>query len=988
MSNRNYNASLITQLKSQRAASATVHQLGMFQRTSTDSSTMLSIRQGQITQYLQGRGCVNVYPGCPCTTASGQPISLPGEVSGITYTLGSIIVSWIPPTRGDGPFTYVVTPYKNGIIQSPIRTGNTFYRFTDLDEGQSYTFSVCAVNAAGSGNTTVAPTSMFAPPSGLSAVLSPSALVDSPDPSMSYILQTSLDILLSYLAAANLGPTRGSRLLYLWAATVAGAWNWVDPAVHLQNTHDGWNWSQKAPVVLSSTDALVWLCGVMDYITPYFVPGAYRSPYPCSAERAQSVKQRAAWDTWSAAWYAWYQSRQADGNSAATTTQPTSSANWGQTLVVDGVTVNPIAGYPQPQQWTKLQVQGRTQGYLTYNWDDVRSTGLTEGQEATVQAAVQPATGAARDTEIDQVRTMAANLTDDQKMIAEFWAGGPGTVAPPAMMVWLWKEYTRALCLQRAITCNTMIYSLLDLAIHLFEGGRVTWRLKKAWIESRPIQEIRRRYAGQQIVSWNGTVDGAQWVPYQAANFVTPPFADFPSGHSHFSKAFSLTMSRWFGPTIQANPVVYDSLNMMSPMFRGVAPATRLFGTFICPTGASEVQPGVVPAAPITLTFSTWEAMATSSGMSRLYGGIHALTAHQASQTVATLVDGYLQTSWGISTSPLHLTVFPEVLPLPQADPVQTQTDTQTTTNPVQTQTQTVPVQTDTQTSTTTSTTTDSVQTQTQTQTTTTTVMDPVQTQTVTTPYLIQVNYLSDKPDATVQQYVQQAVQIIQSLIAQSHGLRLPQVSTEYDMVIDMDLQSLASGVLATATPTVVNTSAAYPMPVRQRVTLNRNATGLQAQANFNGSTVPQLLPVLVHEMLHGLGIGSIALQGIDVGWDRFLDATKTWYTGPAAVAAYRTIVGTAVQRIPVENSFGSGTAYSHWEEGLTGTFQKEKRMYDYGTGPIYHPALPSELMTGVAGPAFYLTDVTVGALKDYGYVVNESSPNIVPYPAGLIESA
>jgi hypothetical protein len=41
--------------------------------------------------------------------------------------------------------------------------------------------------------------------------------------------------------------------------------------------------------------------------------------------------------------------RQSDGSSAALTTMPTGSANWNQTIVVDGVTVNNIAGFPAPQ---------------------------------------------------------------------------------------------------------------------------------------------------------------------------------------------------------------------------------------------------------------------------------------------------------------------------------------------------------------------------------------------------------------------------------------------------------------------------------------------------------------------------------------------------------------------------------------------------------------------------------------------------------------
>jgi hypothetical protein len=381
----------------------------------------------------------------------------------------------------------------------------------------------------------------------------------------------------------------------------------------------------------------------MDYLNPLIVPGTYRSIYNCPADVVARVRAQGEWDTWAAQWQTWYNYRSADGSVAASTELPTDSANWNQTLVVDGVTVNNIAAYPQPQQWTRLTVQGKKQGYLTYNWDNVLSSCLTESDEVDIQDSVAPATGEARNVEIDEVKTIAANLSDMEKTIAEFWAGGPGTVAPPQMCIWLWKEYMRS---KADITPAALMFSLQDLGIHMFEGGRVTWRLKSAHMEDRPIQEIRRRYTGQMIQSWNGTIDGAQWIPYQTANFVTPPFADFPSGHSHFSKGFALTMNKWFGNNIVKNTVFYDLETLFCPMLK--TNQTANYGDFMVNPGTSTVEPGVVPRNQVTLSFNTWDEMANSAGMSRLYGGIHAIAAHSNSQTVAMEVDGYINSTWNI----------------------------------------------------------------------------------------------------------------------------------------------------------------------------------------------------------------------------------------------------------------------------------------------------------------------------------------------------
>lgn len=614
-----------------------------------DSSIMAYVKTGGMTEYTRYPTCVGISPGCPCTvvnaSVSEPPYvpAIPGQVTGIVFTVGSVVLSWNAPV-GDGPFTYRVTPYLNGVALASVTTLERTYRFTNLEEWEPYTFTVCALNKSGDGPNQVTPY-FITPPNNLSLIMSGVTAPLNPLSSLKYIINTGLDYVLQYIAAVNLGPTKGSRFMYLWITSVIGAWNWVASDSRITGTHDAWNWDTKASQPLTDNDRVIWLTCVMDYLNPLLVPGTYHSIYNCSADIVTRIKDQGEWNRWVSAWQTWYNYRMNDGSAAASTQLPTDSANWNNTLIVDGVTVNDIAAYPQPQQWTRLTVQGKKQGYLTYNWDNVLSTCLTESDEVDIQNSVAPATGAARDVEIDEVKTIAANLTDYEKTVAEFWAGGPGTVAPPQMCIWLWKEYMRS---QDTMTPATLMFSLQDLGIHLFEGGRVTWRLKKMHMEDRPIQEIRRRYTGQAIQSWNGTMDGSQWIPYQTANFVTPPFADFPSGHSHFSKAFALTMNKWFGSNIVKNMVYYDLETLFCPMFKSNQKA--YYGDFMVNPGTSTVEPGVAPRSNITLSFHTWDEMANSAGMSRLYGGIHALSAHNNSQTVAMEVDGYINSTWNIRT--------------------------------------------------------------------------------------------------------------------------------------------------------------------------------------------------------------------------------------------------------------------------------------------------------------------------------------------------
>ena len=655
---RIYDSSFLTQRRGEKAAAGafysqvtngpSVRNLGFPPMLGIkDSSILYSVKQGSMTEYARLPGCIQIDPGCPCATLNASvsippyvPL-VPGLVPGIVFTVGSIILTWQAPT-GEGPFTYQITPYLGSTALSMVSTNELTYRFTNLQSFSYYTFQICAKNDTGMGPVlTVGP--YMAPPEDLGVILQGQQAPFDIGPSMNYVMNAGLNQVLQYCASINLGPTLASRVMYLWVASVVQAWNWVSSETRVTGTIDQWNWDLNGGI-LNECDSVIWICKVIDHVTPILIP-SYVPIYQYSESNVTRVKTSGQWDNWLSNWNVWYGYRQQDGYVAATTTMPASSANWNNTIVVDGVTVNNIAGYPQPQQWTRLTVNGKMQKYLTYTWDSVLSTCMTELNEMDIQNTVTPVTGSARDLEIDSVLNTTANLTDVQKVYAEFWAGSSaGSISPPFMGIWLWKEYVRSI----GVNCETLMFSLLDLSIHMFEVGRVVWRLKAAYLQDRPIQEIRRRFAGQPIQSWNGLIDGAQWTPYQKDNFVTPPFADFSSGHSGFMKSFALTMNKWFGSSIIKNTITYDRLPLMCPLFTNGQ--TDAFGDFIVPSQSSLIQSSV-PALPVTLSFQVWEDIANQAGMSRIYGGIHTLNAHTASQTVAVQVDGFINSTWNIATA-------------------------------------------------------------------------------------------------------------------------------------------------------------------------------------------------------------------------------------------------------------------------------------------------------------------------------------------------
>ena len=321
--------------------------------------------------------------------------------------------------------------------------------------------------------------------------------------------------------------------------------------------------------------------------------------------------------------------------------------------------------------------------YYTRTWENVRSVVLTTANDTAAKTAaapffpgpntpppIPPTTNTAqRQAELDDVVYKTGLLgipgvfSDTEKIKAEFWAGGPNTITPPGQFMWLWRQHALAFSIsqQNAYGYGALFYSGLDLAIHLFEMGRVAWGLKLQYVQARPIQDIRRNYATTDISGWRTTLDpgtgqllpaadisGNVWLPYQAANFVTPPFPDFVSGHSSYSEVFALVMAGWYGATIPLSPPTNATdLPLFSPIFHGAQ--AMPFGVFQVSPGASEIQPGVVPQAPVTLSFATYQEMAISAGYSRQWGGIHALSAHTGGRAAAQSVHAAIQAD-------LHLT--------------------------------------------------------------------------------------------------------------------------------------------------------------------------------------------------------------------------------------------------------------------------------------------------------------------------------------------
>lgn len=161
------------------------------------------------------------------------------------------------------------------------------------------------------------------------------------------------------------------------------------------------------------------------------------------------------------------------------------------------------------------------------------------------------------------------------------------------------------------------------------------------------------------------------------------------------------------------------------------------------------------------------------------------------------------------------------------------------------------------------------------------------------------------------------------------------------DLKITATITSIdgAGGILGSASPSTLRGGTLLP------ITGSMQFDSADVASMISNST---LLRVIMHEMAHVLGIGS--LWG--AGYGSFVVAGSGNYTGAQALAQYAIVVGGSPASVPVETGGGAGTADAHWAENI----------------------FTDELMTGFATGAMHLSAVTVGALEDLGYTVNYSA--------------
>lgn len=205
-------------------------------------------------------------------------------------------------------------------------------------------------------------------------------------------------------------------------------------------------------------------------------------------------------------------------------------------------------------------------------WGEIRPMVLASGAECALPAhpAFSTDPASAYHAASLEVYNVGRALTDEQKIIAAYWADGAGaTGTPPGHWIAIASQLARSEGLSLAAAAEA--YARVGIAVH--DAFIACWHEKYVYNLQRPETFIRAH------------IDPA-WTPFIG----TPPFPSYASGHSTQSGAAVSVLTQMFG--------------------------VRSF------TDTTHSDHNLVPAQ-VPRTFSSFEQAGAEAAVSRLYGGIH-----------------------------------------------------------------------------------------------------------------------------------------------------------------------------------------------------------------------------------------------------------------------------------------------------------------------------------------------------------------------------
>jgi len=259
---------------------------------------------------------------------------------------------------------------------------------------------------------------------------------------------------------------------------------------------------------------------------------------------------------------------------------------------------NTASEIKDPSHW-QPQMYGaggifKIQQFITPFWGQVKPVSFRSASEFHVSPPVSSDVHnrEAYKAQADEILTQSASLDDNKKMLAEFWNDKINALGKTSGTA-AFEQYH--MDVEKAVQFVTTV----DIAI--FDVSIPTFAFKRQYDSVRPITAIRYLYGDKKITAWGGPgkgtvkdITGNEWRPY----LTTADHTEYPSASSAYCMAYAQAARRFLGS---------DNLDI----------------TVTMPKGSSFVEPGITPAADVTLHWGNLTDMANACRMSRVIGGVH-----------------------------------------------------------------------------------------------------------------------------------------------------------------------------------------------------------------------------------------------------------------------------------------------------------------------------------------------------------------------------
>ena len=222
-----------------------------------------------------------------------------------------------------------------------------------------------------------------------------------------------------------------------------------------------------------------------------------------------------------------------------------------------------------PDHWVPTSTNQQQQFPLLPKWGENRTFAMPDGTTCPLDAPAPYSEDKASAffREMQEVYDVTAKLTDEQKTIAKFWSDDPMlTPTPPGH----WTSIILQIMERDHLPVDKAAEALARTGIAVADGFIGCWREKFVHDYVRPVTVIKK------LIDKN-------WQPM----LITPPFPEYPSGHSSESGAAAEALTAVFGDNFAFEDATHER--------DGIKP--RPFKSF-------------------------WDA-ANEAGISRMYGGIH-----------------------------------------------------------------------------------------------------------------------------------------------------------------------------------------------------------------------------------------------------------------------------------------------------------------------------------------------------------------------------